>query len=104
MDIPPVANPPFETRNGTWEFHPPASSMTYAGQVVRWAHVSRLRLYFDFIKVGADNSPCWIAQPVLAGEELPQRFYGYETNKRKAKEDACRKMAQSGHCVSFIFA
>jgi hypothetical protein len=36
----------------------------------------------------------------VAGEHLDKEFFGYGPDKRKAKEQACLKMALSGHCVS----
>ncbi|KAF8605630.1 hypothetical protein BDV93DRAFT_554482 [Ceratobasidium sp. AG-I] len=93
---------PFESRTGTYEFHTPREAMAYSGQVVRWAHISRLPLYFNYSKIGSDHSPLWIAAPVLNGEELSSEFLGYGGSKPKAKENACMKMALSGHCVSLL--
>ncbi|KAG8742220.1 hypothetical protein FRC10_001799, partial [Ceratobasidium sp. 414] len=89
---------PFEYRVGTWKFHAPILAMAYAGQVLRWAHMSHIELNFESKKIGYDHAPCWIVGPVVDGEILDSRYFGYEVDKRKAKEMACRKMAFSGHC------
>lgn len=115
---PTMSSPPFESRIGTWEFNAPSGAMGYSGQVVRWANITRLPLYFNYSKVGPDHSLVWIAAPIreyhhcyplsktncwpsfqVDGEELAPEFFGYSTSKAKAKEEACRKMALSGHCV-----
>ncbi|CAE6460695.1 unnamed protein product [Rhizoctonia solani] len=93
-------NTTFEALTGDqWYFHPPSAGRAYAGQVAHWAHVSQLGLTFNYRKVGHDDSPCWISQPVLEGEYLGHKYFGYGTSKREAKEEVCRKMASSGNCV-----
>ncbi|KAG8722585.1 hypothetical protein FRC08_018457 [Ceratobasidium sp. 394] len=89
---------PFESRVGAWEFHEPALAMAYAGQVMRWAQISHIQLYFDYKKIGSDHIPCWMAVPIVDGERLDSKYFGYDGTKDKAKEMACRKMAFSGHC------
>ncbi|KAG8763969.1 hypothetical protein FRC11_007650 [Ceratobasidium sp. 423] len=93
-------NNSFEALTGDqWCFHPPSTGKGYAGQVAHWAKVSERRLTFTYRKIGHDHSPCWIAQPKVAGEALEEPYFGYGSGKKLAKEDACRKMAESGHCV-----
>ncbi|KAF8605628.1 hypothetical protein BDV93DRAFT_554480 [Ceratobasidium sp. AG-I] len=90
---------PFESRTGDWPFQVPVDSMGYCGQIYRWANINRLPLYFIDSRIGRDHDPVWISAPVLNEEELGSKFFGYGANKAKAKEDACRKMALSGHCA-----
>ncbi|KAG8691447.1 hypothetical protein FRC09_011621 [Ceratobasidium sp. 395] len=89
---------PFDSRVGVWIFHPPTVVMAYAGQVARWAQMSRFHLYFEFAMIGQEHLPCWIARPFVNEEGLGSQYFGYGTNKQLAKEAACRKMASSGHC------
>ncbi|KAG9122487.1 hypothetical protein FRC07_001105, partial [Ceratobasidium sp. 392] len=72
--------------------------MAYAGQVLRWAHMSQIPLDFEYLRIGQVHSPCWIAGPVVNGETLGAGYFGYGSSKQEAKEAACRKMAFSGHC------
>ncbi|KAF8700030.1 hypothetical protein RhiXN_08581 [Rhizoctonia solani] len=93
----------FEAFTGEqWHFHPPSAGRGYVGQLAQWAHVSGLKFTLNYRKIGHDDSPCWIAQPVLEGEYLGHKYFGYGGNKKEAKEGACRKMAMSGHCVRGI--
>ena len=59
-----MAFTPFESRVGSYQFHTPREAMGYSGQVVRWANINRLPLYFNYSKIGSDHSPLWIAAPV----------------------------------------
>ncbi|KAG8685216.1 hypothetical protein FRC09_014888 [Ceratobasidium sp. 395] len=100
MNTTPEGAIPFDVRAGAWQFHNPTLAMAYAGQIVRWAHMSQIPLHFEYRRVGREHAPCWIAQPIVNEEALGPAYFGYGVNKQEAKEAACRKMAFSGHCVS----
>jgi hypothetical protein len=100
-------------------FYTPYGSIRYASQIISWASIRGLVVDFHYFRIGQ----LWLASPwsecmlihfthtmhdidpmeyliLVSGNVLTFEYYGFGINKRAAKEECCRKMAESGACVS----
>lgn len=95
----PAAPPPgnsFFNRTGTHRFeNPDHGGRKYLPQVNEWSFGTMM--WVCERSGGVDHLPQWDAYPVWRGEELKQ-FHASGQSKQKAKEDAAKQMAFSGHC------